>query len=87
MGSQLTESTRRAAMRYRVQASRSISRSRVVSEGDCDRKDLIGWCRAHLAEFKVPRTIEFRTEIPRNPLGKILRKYLVDPEPSSPEDR
>ena len=30
-----------------------------------------------LAPFKVPRIVEFRDEIPRSPLGKILRKYLV----------
>ena len=34
-------------------------------------------CRAELAVYKVPRIVEFRAEIPRSPLGKILRKYLV----------
>lgn len=33
--------------------------------------------REQLAEFKVPRRVEIRDEIPRSPLGKILRKYLV----------
>jgi long-chain acyl-CoA synthetase len=41
------------------------------------RRDLLAACREQLAPFKVPRIVEFRDEIPRSPLGKILRKYLV----------
>jgi acyl-CoA synthetase (AMP-forming)/AMP-acid ligase II len=42
-------------------------------------------CRERLAEFKVPRLVEFRSEIPRSPLGKILRRELVrEPDPASP---
>jgi len=26
----------------------------------------------------VPQIVEFREEIPKSPLGKILRKYLID---------
>jgi long-chain acyl-CoA synthetase len=41
------------------------------------RRELTGLCRTRLAVYKVPRIVEFRPEIPRSPLGKILRKYLV----------
>ena len=41
------------------------------------RQQLVAACRDQLAPFKVPRIVEFRDEIPRSPLGKILRKYLV----------
>ena len=41
------------------------------------RAALVAACRAELAPFKVPRIVEFRAEIPRSPLGKILRRYLV----------
>lgn len=37
---------------------------------------LINHCKVHLAEYKWPKLIEFRTSIPKSPLGKILRKYL-----------
>jgi len=40
-------------------------------------QDVIAHCRERLANFKVPRTIEFRDRIPRSPLGKVLRKDLV----------
>ena len=41
--------------------------------------ELIEWSRAHLAGFKVPRSIGFATEIPRNASGKILKKTLREP--------
>lgn len=49
----------------------------VVPRGDCDEAELIAFCRERLANFKVPRAVEFRDEIPHSPMGKILRKYLV----------
>lgn len=49
----------------------------VVTEGDCSDKDIILYCRDKLTSFKIPRIIEFRKEIPKSPLGKILRKDLI----------
>lgn len=38
------------------------------------------YCREHLAAFKVPRIYEFRKELPKTAVGKILRRSLVDEE-------
>lgn len=38
--------------------------------------EMTAFCRAHIATFKVPRTIEFVDTIPKNPTGKILRRAL-----------
>ncbi len=38
--------------------------------------ELIEFCRASLANYKVPRQIEFRTDLPRNPAGKPLKRLL-----------
>ncbi|MFQ5515573.1 MAG: hypothetical protein ACE5FG_14250 [Myxococcota bacterium] len=38
--------------------------------------ELVGHCRARLADFKAPRTIEFTKEFPRNPTGKVLKRAL-----------
>ncbi|HEY9771467.1 MAG TPA: AMP-binding protein [Coleofasciculaceae cyanobacterium] len=56
-----------------------IIKAVIVTEGSqqCDAKEISAYCKARLAEFKVPRIIEFREEIPKSPLGKILRKALV----------
>jgi long-chain acyl-CoA synthetase len=49
----------------------------LVSGGDPDPREIVAFCRERLANFKVPQEIEFRDEIPKSPLGKVLRKYLV----------
>jgi long-chain acyl-CoA synthetase len=37
---------------------------------------LIAHCREHLTAYKVPREIEFLNELPKSPVGKILRREL-----------
>jgi long-chain acyl-CoA synthetase len=49
----------------------------IVPSNGCGEREVIEFCQQRLANFKVPRIVEFRGEIPRSPLGKILRKYLV----------
>jgi long-chain acyl-CoA synthetase len=38
--------------------------------------EIIEYCRAHLAAFKVPRVVEFRDELPKNATGKLLKREL-----------
>jgi long-chain acyl-CoA synthetase len=39
-------------------------------------EELMKFCREHLTSYKIPRSIEFRTELPKSNVGKILRKDL-----------
>ncbi len=39
--------------------------------------DLIAFCAERLAAYKYPRVIEFRAELPKNTLGKILKDELI----------
>jgi o-succinylbenzoate---CoA ligase len=39
-------------------------------------EELIAFCRTRLAGYKVPRTIQFRSALPRNAAGKLLRREL-----------
>jgi len=39
---------------------------------------LIAFCRENLTGYKIPRVVEFREELPKTPVGKILRRALRD---------
>lgn len=40
--------------------------------------ELMAYCRAHLADFKCPRSIDFDPELPRHPNGKLYKRILRD---------
>ena len=40
--------------------------------------ELIEYCRAHLAGYKCPRTVEFDRELPRDPNGKLYKRRIRD---------
>ena len=42
--------------------------------------EIIAFCKQHLAPYKVPKSIEFRQELPKNQSGKVLRRILVAEE-------
>jgi long-chain acyl-CoA synthetase len=41
-------------------------------------QDLRAYCRQHLAPYKVPAHVEFRPELPKTMVGKVLRRALRD---------
>ena len=41
--------------------------------------ELIGFARSRIAGFKLPKTIDFIAELPRNPSGKVLKRELRKP--------
>jgi long-chain acyl-CoA synthetase len=43
------------------------------------REDLTDWCRSRLASFKVPKSIDFVDELPRDPNGKLYKRRLREP--------
>jgi long-chain acyl-CoA synthetase len=41
--------------------------------------DLIAFARERLAGYKLPKSIDFTTALPRNPSGKLLKRQLREP--------
>ncbi|MBW3662523.1 MAG: AMP-binding protein [Actinobacteria bacterium] len=41
--------------------------------------DIATWCEERLADYKRPRRIEFLASLPRNAMGKVLKRELVPP--------
>jgi long-chain acyl-CoA synthetase len=53
----------------------------VLREGEtATRREMIDWCKEGLAEYKIPRYVEFREELPKTMVGKILRLQLMEDE-------
>ncbi|HGM5489615.1 TPA: long-chain-fatty-acid--CoA ligase FadD [Serratia fonticola] len=50
----------------------------VKKEGSLTKEELLTHCRRHLTGYKVPKIVEFRDELPKSNVGKILRRELRD---------
>ena len=47
-----------------------------VTGDEALERELIAFCREHLAHFKCPRTVDFVDELPRLPTGKLYKGVL-----------
>ncbi|CAI8871191.1 Long-chain-fatty-acid--CoA ligase [Brevibacillus sp. IT-7CA2] len=56
-----------------VKAAIVIKKDHTLTE-----EEIMQWCNEHLARYKVPRLIEFREQLPKSAVGKILRRMLVE---------
>ena len=50
----------------------------LVKGAKLDEEELCRWCVDRMPYFAVPRFIEFRTDLPRSPLGRVLKYQLRD---------
>jgi long-chain acyl-CoA synthetase len=50
----------------------------VKKDPDLTAEDIIKFCHGQLTNYKIPKQIEFRTELPKTNVGKILRRQLRD---------
>src|SRR4051794_13978725 len=58
----------------------------VVKDGEVSEDDLKGYVKENLADYKVPREIEFVDELPRKPQGKVDKKKLEEQSEEDSED-
>lgn len=62
--------------RYRGEAPKSYV---VLKDGDLlSTEEIVEFCKQRLAPYKVPRQIEFIDELPKTPVGKILRREVKE---------
>ena len=54
----------------------------VVKKQDADttEEEIISFCKERLAPYKTPKSLEFRDELPKSTVGKLLRRVLADEE-------
>ncbi|RZN68538.1 MAG: long-chain fatty acid--CoA ligase [Candidatus Methanolliviera hydrocarbonicum] len=61
---------------YRGETVRAFVSLKEGYKGKVTEEEIIEHCKKNLATFKVPKSVEFIEEIPKNPVGKILRRAL-----------
>ncbi|MBN2059773.1 MAG: long-chain fatty acid--CoA ligase, partial [Deltaproteobacteria bacterium] len=47
-------------------------------DAKAEEKEIISFCKEHLASYKAPKSIEFLEALPKNPQGKILKRELKE---------
>jgi long-chain acyl-CoA synthetase len=50
----------------------------VRTDSNVTEQDVLDYCRENLTNYKRPRIVEFRDELPKTNVGKILRRALRD---------
>jgi long-chain acyl-CoA synthetase len=45
---------------------------------DASEDEVLSYCREHLAKFKTPRRLTFLPDLPKNQVGKVLKRVLRD---------
>ena len=50
------------------------------SVGKVSEQDIIAWCQENMTHYKVPSEVEFRQDLPKTMVGKVLRRVLKDEE-------
>ena len=43
-------------------------------------QEIVDYCHARMARYKVPKYVEFRSELPKSMVGKVLRRQLIAEE-------
>jgi len=56
----------------------------VKKDVNLSAEDLLEYCRKNLTGYKIPRYVEFRSELPKTNVGKVLRRALRDDVPTPP---
>ena len=61
-----------------AKTSEAVKAFVVKKDPNLTAEDIIAFCGKELTNYKVPKQIEFRTELPKTNVGKILRRALRD---------
>jgi fatty-acyl-CoA synthase len=65
---------------YRGETVKAFVVLKAASKGEVQEADIIGWCKANMAAYKVPQIIEFRDSLPKSGAGKLMWRQLQDEE-------
>ncbi|MEM2403137.1 MAG: AMP-binding protein, partial [Archaeoglobaceae archaeon] len=65
---------------YRGETVKAFIALKPEYKGKVSEDEIIKFCKERLAAYKVPKIIEFRDELPKSAVGKVLRRVLKEEE-------
>jgi fatty-acyl-CoA synthase len=66
--------------RHRGETVKAMVVLKATARGNVSPEELIGWCREHMAAYKIPRIIEFVDSLPKSATGKVQWRLLQERE-------
>ncbi len=69
---------------YRGETVKALVVLKPETRGRIAPEEIIGWCRQHMAAYKVPRIVEFADSLPRSATGKLQWRLLQEREYGAP---
>ena len=65
---------------YRGESVKAVVVLRPSHKATVTEQDIIDWCRAHMAVYKIPRAVQFVDALPKSGAGKVMWRLLQDKE-------
>ncbi|WBY01121.1 long-chain fatty acid--CoA ligase [Ramlibacter tataouinensis] len=66
---------------YRGETVKAVVVLRAAHRGQVSEQEIIDWCRANMATYKVPRIVQFAEALPKSGSGKVMWRTLQEAEP------
>jgi fatty-acyl-CoA synthase len=66
---------------YRGETVKAVVVLRSTHKGRVTEKDILEWCRGHMAVYKAPKIVEFAEALPKSGSGKVMWRTLQEAEP------
>ena len=67
---------------HRGETVKALVVVKAASRGRVSPEEIIGWCRTHMAAYKIPRLVEFVDSLPKSATGKVQWRLLQEREKS-----
>ncbi|AEG92265.1 long-chain fatty acid--CoA ligase [Ramlibacter tataouinensis] len=67
---------------YRGETVKAVVVLRPSHKGQVSEQDIVDWCRANMAVYKVPRIVQFADALPKSGSGKVMWRTLQEAEPA-----
>ena len=65
---------------HRGETVKAIVVLKAARRGELSAEEVIGWCRSHMAAYKIPRVVEFADTLPKSATGKVQWRVLQEKE-------